>query len=277
MEIHDLRSILTVDGIYADVSYHNAYIDATVHAKDDAHIHDYCEIYFNLRGNVSFSVENTIYPVQSGDMIVSMPHEVHYCIYHRDGEHEYYCLWVRASEAFQYLLTPFWERKRGQGNRIRLNDRDKERLAGWLRTLLAERERGHLTSVKSGSAILNILDLLNEVKDQTAAATHLPDVLRDILAFIEQNLRELTSVGELCDAFFISRSSMGRLFKQSLGTTPTKYIENKRLALAKRLLEGKCSVQETCERCGFADYSHFIALFRTRFGITPLQYQRRHR
>ncbi len=275
MEYHELNSILTADGIYADYSYAKRAVNAAAHRREEAHIHDYCEVYFNLQGNVSFSVENTIYPVESGDLIITMPNEVHYCIYNGDCTHEHYCLWVRTSEPFQALLAPFYERERGQGNRIRLNDREKEELKRWVDTLLRERDENRRVTVKSGAAVMNILDLLNDVKHRTAAPLHLPKVLKEILAHIESELGRTCTVQSLCDTFFISRSSLGRLFKQYLGTTPSKYVENKRLALSKRLLEEGLSVQATCERCGFPDYSHFIALFRTRFGITPFQYSRK--
>lgn len=275
MEYHELSSILTEDGIYADYSYKRLVVDASAHRREEAHIHDYCEIYFNLQGDVSFSVENTIYPVESGDLIITMPNEVHYCIYNGDCTHEHYCLWIRAAEPFQPLLSPFVERERGQGNRIRLDEREKEELARWFDILLRERDTQQRITVKSGAAVMNILDLLNDVKHQTAAPLHLPELLREILAYIDRELGNTWSVQGLCDTFFISRSSLARLFKRYLGTTPSKYVENKRLALAKRLLEEGLSVQATCERCGFPDYSHFIALFRTRFGITPFQYSRK--
>ncbi len=275
MERHELKSVLTENGIYADCSYVKRWETAAAHRKKEAHIHDYCEVYFNLEGNVSFSVENTLYPVRSGDLIITMPNEVHYCIYNGDCTHEHYCLWIRAADPFRSLLAPFFERERGQGNRICLDEYDKKRLVQWLDTLLRERDAEHHITVKSGAAVMNILDMLNDVKHQTAAPLHLPELLREILAHIDRELARTCSVQGLCDTFFISRSSLLRLFKRYLGTTPSKYVENKRLALAKRLLEEGLSVQSTCERCGFPDYSHFIALFRTRFGITPFQYAQR--
>lgn len=277
MEFHQLNSVLTADGIYADFCHTTVPIDAAAHQRDDAHIHDYCELYFNLRGDVSFSVENTLYPVQSGDLIITMPHEVHYCIYNSDGIHEHYCLWLWAAEQFRPFLSPFLDRKRGEGNRLCLDTPAKEALMGWLDTLLEERDAGGAATVKSGAAVLNVLNMLNEVKHCTAPPLHLPPLLGEILSFIEQHLDRPCPIQRLCDTFFVSRSSLGRLFRRHLGTTPTKYIENKRLALAKRLLEENASVQAVCEACGFADYSHFIALFKSRFGVTPLQYKKARR
>ena len=52
-----------------------------------------------------------------------------------------------------------------------------------------------------------------------------------------------------------------------------RYIENRRLANAKKLLERGESVQAAAEKSGFPDYSHFISLFKRRFGITPKKFQ----
>ena len=82
------------------------------------------------------------------------------------------------------------------------------------------------------------------------------------------------AVRELTRLFFVSRSTVVRQFRKYMNTTPSSYVETRRLAEAKRMLERGESVQDTCERCGFPDYSHFIALFRRRFGITPYRYSR---
>lgn len=82
-------------------------------------------------------------------------------------------------------------------------------------------------------------------------------------------------VNELCEKFFISRSSLYRAFRNELDINPSKYIENRRLSNAKKLLEQGESVQTASEKSGFPDYSHFISLFKKRFGITPKKCQKR--
>ena len=46
-----------------------------------AHIHDLCEIYVNLSGNVSFVVERNLYKILPGDIIITKPYEYHHCVY----------------------------------------------------------------------------------------------------------------------------------------------------------------------------------------------------
>lgn len=48
----------------------------------EQHVHDECEIYFNLSGDVSFMVEDNIYPITPGSAVITRPYENHHCIYH---------------------------------------------------------------------------------------------------------------------------------------------------------------------------------------------------
>ena len=38
--------------------------------KVSSHIHEVCEIYVNLTGDVSFIVEDAVYPIKPGDIII---------------------------------------------------------------------------------------------------------------------------------------------------------------------------------------------------------------
>ena len=52
---------------------------------NESHIHKECEIYINLSGDVSFEVENHIYPISRGSVIITRPYEYHQGGYqHRD-------------------------------------------------------------------------------------------------------------------------------------------------------------------------------------------------
>ena len=49
--------------------------------QNDSHFHPECEIYINLSGSVAFEVENHVYPISRGSVIITRPYEYHRCIY----------------------------------------------------------------------------------------------------------------------------------------------------------------------------------------------------
>lgn len=274
MEIHYLKNILPDGGLCAVTEYGEHNINGSLHPTDDAHIHDYCEVYFNVSGNVSFAVENKVYPVNTGDIIISKPNEIHYCIYHSDQIHTCYCFWVKASAEYSYLLSPFLQRAAGEKNRITLSRSDKEKLRTLFDSMLACQDKKPM-SAKNLAAVAGVLDIIEKNRDRTEPSVGISARLGKILEYTDNNFGGGCSINMLCEKFFISRSSLYRAFRDELDITPSKYIENRRLANAKKLLERGESVQAAAEKSGFPDYSHFISLFKRRFGITPKKYQKR--
>ncbi len=74
--------------------------------------------------------------------------------------------------------------------------------------------------------------------------------------------------------FGISRSSLWRLFKSELNTTPNDFVYNTRLKNAALLLKRGYDVTTTAEMCGFSDCSHFIKKFKEHYKMTPLKYKK---
>ena len=72
----------------------------------------------------------------------------------------------------------------------------------------------------------------------------------------------------------ISITTLERYFKKYLSMTPKRYLEDRKLSQACMLLRQNYSVTDACYESGFDDYSHFIAIFKKNFGITPLKYKK---
>ena len=85
----------------------------------------------------------------------------------------------------------------------------------------------------------------------------------------------LLSAEKISDHFNLSRSYLSKLFAEKTGRTITDYINDVRLSEAKNLLTNtKYSHEEIAKRTGYNSTSYFYRIFKKRFGITPLQYQR---
>lgn len=73
-----------------------------------------------------------------------------------------------------------------------------------------------------------------------------------------------------------STSAFKKEFTEYYQTSPGKWLTQKRLDHAKRLLEtSQKSVSEVAFNSGFENLSHFSRIFKQKFGVSPLQYQNR--
>ena len=67
----------------------------------------------------------------------------------------------------------------------------------------------------------------------------------------------------------MSESFLFRLFKRELHQTPLKYIREKRLMLARKMLSEEERPTAVCTRCGFSDYTTFYRNYVGFFGCRP--------
>ena len=70
-----------------------------------------------------------------------------------------------------------------------------------------------------------------------------------------------------CDRWQLSRD-----FRALLGTSPYRYLQHRRVDLAKRLLRQGAKLAEAAHGAGFADQSHFGRTFRKAVGLTPKEW-----
>ena len=81
------------------------------------------------------------------------------------------------------------------------------------------------------------------------------------------------SVTHLAKECFISEVYFRKLFRQSFGVSPKKYLMHLRLDHAKKLLQmGYYSLQEVATLSGFSDYKYFSVEFKRVHGISPSRF-----
>ncbi|MBO7187740.1 MAG: helix-turn-helix domain-containing protein [Clostridia bacterium] len=232
------------------------------------HLHDELEIYFLIEGDVSFMVEQNLYKLNSGDIIITKPNEIHNCILNSSTVHKHFCFWFDIS--CDFLFKSFTEHEFGKDNLIRLEENAKKEIL----SICNKIHESSIKEDKQGEFIYSsqLIYLLSK-KVYYAKQTVIPSNLQKILDYINQNFVEIESIDSLANMFFISRSTLCRLFSNYLHTSPKLYLETKRLANSRKLLKYGKSVFDACIESGFPDYSNYIRLFKKRFGITPKQYK----
>jgi AraC family transcriptional regulator len=102
-----------------------------------------------------------------------------------------------------------------------------------------------------------------------------PKTLRRILDDIDANLEGDLSLQHLAELAGMSLDGFIRVFKQSTGVPPHRYVLRKRVESAQALLGNPAiSLAEVALRAGFADQSHFSRMFHRLTGLAPRQYRR---
>ena len=233
------------------------------------HMHDALEIYVLLEGDVSFMVEHKLYHLSPGDAIVTKPNEIHNCILNTTSSHKHACFWFSADN--DALLEDFLQHDPGQNNLISPAKEDKKILQSLYKELQNFSEKGGKRY--EFSLLLRILDVFGRSLMQPSATQKIPEELQRILEDINCNFLSIKSLDYFTEKHFVSQSTLNRLFRSNLHTTPGLYIEAKRLAYSRLLLKKGKSVLAACMESGFSDASNYIRLFKKRFGMTPRQYR----
>ena len=233
-----------------------------------SHVHPECEIYLNLSGDVSFLVENRIYPIFPGNMIITRPYEYHHCVYHSDEPHKHF--WILFSaDGNEWLFDRFFNRRAGENNLLVFPaDRQKELVA-----LCHDMVRDGESGARSYGRFFRLLALLECAEQPSVYSENHPADLTYAIEYINSHFTEPISVQALADASFVSLHTLERHFQEVMHMTPSAYLKKKRLARAAELLYQGSTVGDACRESGFADYSNFIALFKQAYGMTPLKYK----
>lgn len=128
------------------------------------------------------------------------------------------------------------------------------------------------------SYLVQLLVRLNQLaaeaqKPQPTAATD--RVVDGVLEYINEHYSEPITLDDLAARFFISKYHLLRKFDKQVGTSVHRYIQQKRLMIAKQLLSSGVAPTDVYHHCGFGDYANFYRAFKAEYSLTPKQFAQR--
>ncbi|WP_186382237.1 AraC family transcriptional regulator [Amycolatopsis bartoniae] len=100
-----------------------------------------------------------------------------------------------------------------------------------------------------------------------------PPRIKRVVDLIETQPASDLSLARLVEEAGVTARSLQRDFRQFLGTSPLRYVEQVRLAHAHRDLAARsgATVTEIAYRWGFGHVSRFAASYQRQYGVTPSQ------
>lgn len=254
------------------------------------HCHDGYEVLIMKSGDIAMQIEDRLISLRSGDVLLIPPYIFHFA---RQQSSDTYCRIVlnikesaiqkliSRNEGYRHITDVFYQAK---DYRIHIGD---PALSQLLLLSQALQEATEDSSDSFGNEILMvsllsiILVLLNRQSGtsseilpiSSASSQSMPEVVKDIFHYVDQNLNGRLSVAEIADRAHLNSVYLTRMFRQYTGLSLQQYIIEKRLAEAKRLLRNGQSPMDVCFACGFNNYSNFSRTFTNHVKISPRQYQ----
>jgi len=115
---------------------------------------------------------------------------------------------------------------------------------------------------------------IGQHRDQPCHGGLTPCKLHGTIAYILAHLEDKLSLAEIAAVVQMSPAHFARLFKGATGQTLHQYVITCRMERAKHLLtETTLPLHEIGAQVGYADQSHFTALFRQYVATTPKAYR----
>ena len=243
------------------------------------HINNYLELYVFVRGNHQYIVENRLYELKRGDMILIHPRQVHKALPLQTCEYERFYLLLDA-DVFSGLavdpLKPILSAISHKGNLISPDPQTREEVLRLLYGIRdsVERQDGQLWAL---GAVLALLDIcshqLRLVQPGPETISSVPELLKKILDYVTRNAPSIQSVAQIAHDLGMTPQYLSTYFSRQIGTPLKIYVQAKKIALAKDLLDQGADVTTACFDCGFNDCSYFIRVFKKYIGVTPLRYR----
>lgn len=259
------------------------------------HRHEYFQIQVGIEGGDHQVIGGAVRPFGRGYLSFVLPYRVH-LVRHPPGARyaivnfSQRFLWPeldvpvldlestppgRCPELAPFLLQPHLD--------FHFDGETFDPILRWLDELAQlnrERQFGAMAAIRGV-----LLQLLGRACHQhgaalaAAAQNHPPplarrDVLRQLMAYLRDRLREDISLNDAAEAMAVSPTHLAHLLKAQTGRSFTDLLTERRMDAAKTLLVNtRMQVRDVAHQVGFVDDAYFNRRFRQWVGETPRRFR----
>jgi AraC-like DNA-binding protein len=251
--------------------------------------HEHLELSYIHSGCGHFTVEDRVYPVTAGDLVVVGAREFHLMearqgharVISVDFMPELVCASGGSSLEFEYL-RPFYIRRGSFPNRVSAAGLAPCSPSATMLQIHEELHSGSRQSILAARTyLLNLLLALARIhgesgdgREDAGRRNRDTERLHEVFEFIRAHYREEIDLEQVARAARMSRSYFCRFFRKVTGNTLTGYVLRLRIDQAMRLLATTDqSVTEIAYESGFSSHSYFDRVFRRLAGQAPLQFR----
>lgn len=248
------------------------------------HIHpDAVEICYYFKGTQTYSVAGKAYKLKGGMVFIAYPNEIHSSgnrKQERDGQLFYMIIdTLNNTERFLGLSETD-----GPSLAMAINSLPRTFYAGPdVKPLFEEifsvyTEKGPFWQTRLRCCAFNLLyTLIQHSVGQGSQPRVSPEILKT-LDYIEDHIYDAgkITVDDMARRVFLSTPQFTSRFLLEIGLSPGKYINRRRMEIARQLLSDGESVTRVAYSLNFASSQHFSSCFRSHNGCSPTQWKKEH-
>ena len=250
----------------------------------ELHHHDFYEVYFLISGDVTYTIESRQYRIMPGDILLISPKELHQiCIRPEMSDYERYVLWVdpallqRLSTEHSDLTKNLNPTSPAHSNLLRTKPEQASQLKRMFDQLWEEcGVESYGSDLLQNALLVQLLVTINRLAGTDGRhleeVTHSSRAVAEVIDYVNLHYGESLSLEQLADLVYVSKYHLSHEFNRLVGTSVYRYIQKKRLLIARQLLSQGKRPNEIYSSCGFGDYAGFYRAFRNEYGISPRDY-----
>ena len=288
--------------IYAP--HHDFYIDQSKktdnYNMDSFHMHKMYEVYYLMEGSRKYFIDDSIYLVNAGSLVLIDTDSVHKTASMGDIPHTRIVLnfsldflegfsdevkdldltsifqtkFVVLPLSFKYklIIENILNRLVDLGNfeepKALIDEDEPSPTSNASQKLLAKLLLSEL--------LINIKDYIDVLKQKEYESHQIVNNKVDkIIKYICKHYAEDLTLTSIAEAFYISPFYLSKIFKRSTNLSIVEYINSLRIRHAKELLEtSSTKIADIAEIVGFSSSSHFSRTFKLLTGLSPQQYKK---
>lgn len=303
-ELHDLSDLLkTTDpaviekelqrlgtnfsGVFQELEMSSRFVDTHMdisYGNSPIHLHShsfYEMICCRSNSGVQYLVGTKRYQLQRGDIILVPPGVGHRPLFPTELAEPYkrIVLWfsVEFVEGMKYILSYNTSQFSNKVSLLRTAGTPWEIINTYFENGLKEaqkKETGWQIALCGNT--MHLLTLfwraMHDTEDKPLK-TEKPELLDDVVSFIESHLSEKITLADTAQRFFVSESTISQTFHKKMHVSFYHYVTQRRLIAAKSMIMEENNLEDLSIKVGFSDYSTFYRAFKKEFGISPREYR----
>lgn len=237
------------------------------------HTHEQFGIGLILRGAQKSASQCGLVEAIAGDIITVNPEEVHDGTPLGEGGRSWQMLYLEVG-VVQGLVSELNEvglPARMEFPQPQIRDAALARLFGY-HAEAATRVQSNWALPVDESLLLLIQALLRPARPRLPRADS--KAVARARSWIDAQPANAWSLAELSQEADLSRFQFIRHFSRTTGLTPHAYIVQRRIHLARQMIQRGGGLSDVAAACGFADQSHMTRQFIRSFGLSPGAYAR---